>query len=231
MKSMYHILSVQVRRLVKSVSSMALVAGIAVQPAFVQAEEAAVQADGAEAVETANVEEANTIPPIAREQSSTIEQQDEAERARVAVNQFSDQLQALKKRVVSLNSQIRVLEEDLLFPANTQTTVFVSMNTGEFFDLESVKLKINDKVVASHLYSEKELFALEQGGVQRLHLANLGSGQHEITAFFTGQGPAGREYKRAASAVIEKQKGPAYVELQVLDSESKQQPEFIVRQW
>lgn len=170
-------------------------------------------------------------PMIEREQRSDANADAEARRAREAVNQFSDQLQSLKTRVVALNNNIRTLEEDLLFPVNTQTTVFVSMDTGKYFDLESVKLKLNDKLVTSHLYSDQELTALENGGVQRLYLANLGTGQHEVTAFFTGKGPMGRAYKRAATAMVSKEKGAAYVELRITDVESKQQPEFSVQQW
>ena len=48
---------------------------------------------------------------------------------------LDQEVQALKKEVLDLNRELFVLEEDLLFPANTQVAVFVSMDVGEFFAL------------------------------------------------------------------------------------------------
>src|SRR5688500_14665630 len=46
---------------------------------------------------------------------------------------LDETVQDLKKDVVDLNKELFVLEEELLFPANTQVAVFVSMDIGEFF--------------------------------------------------------------------------------------------------
>jgi hypothetical protein len=151
--------------------------------------------------------------------------------AQESVNALSAEIQELKQSVIALNKNLRVLEEDLLFPANTQVTVFLSLDVGEFFTLESVRLKLDGKLVTSHTYSEKEIAALAKGGTHRLHLANLSAGDHTLSAFFTGVGPHGREYKRGTSLKIRKETGPKYVELKVTDSTSKLQPEFSVKQW
>jgi hypothetical protein len=42
--------------------------------------------------------------------------------------------------VIDLNRDLFVLEEELLFPANTQVAVFVSMDVGDFFALDSISL-------------------------------------------------------------------------------------------
>jgi hypothetical protein len=73
--------------------------------------------------------------------------------------------------------------------------------------------------------------ALSRGGMHKLHMANLSVGDHSLSAFFTGMGPNGREYKRATNLNISKQNGPKYIELRITDSEMKQQPEFSVKQW
>ena len=86
------------------------------------------------------------------------------------------EIEALKKEVLSLNRDLFILEEDLLFPPNTQFSVFLSMDAGALFGLDSVQLKINDKNIANHLYTERELAALKRGGVQRLYIGNLPSG-------------------------------------------------------
>lgn len=140
-------------------------------------------------------------------------------------------IEALKKEVLSLNRDLFILEEDLLFPANTQFSVFLSMDAGLFFALDSVQLKIDDKNIANHLYTERELAALKRGGVQRLYLGNLASGEHEIVAIFTGIGPKGRDYRRGESIVIEKTTEPQFVEFVIADDTAKEQPRFDVRIW
>ena len=152
-------------------------------------------------------------------------------KAQESVNALSMELQELKQSVIALNKNLRVLEEDLLFPANTQVNVFLSLDVGRYFTLETVKLKLDGKIVASHNYDEKELVALARGGVHKLHMVNLSVGDHELSAFFTGLGPSGREYKRGTTLKIKKESGPKYVELKIADSTLKLQPEFSVEQW
>jgi hypothetical protein len=144
---------------------------------------------------------------------------------------LDEETQDLKKQVLDLNRDLFLLEEELLFPSNTQTAVFISMDVGEFFGLDSVELKIDDKDVANYLYTEREAGALLKGGVQRLYVGNLKAGEHELVAVFTGQGPHTRDYRRAASVVFEKGIGPKYIELTISDRETKQQPEFVVKEW
>lgn len=140
-------------------------------------------------------------------------------------------IEALKKEVLSLNRDLFILEEDLLFPSNTQFSVFLSMDSGALFSLDSVQLKVDDKNIANHLYTERELAALKRGGVQRLYIGNLPSGEHEIIAIFTGVGPKGRDYRRGESIVIEKTTEPQFVEFMIADDTGKEQPQFDVRVW
>lgn len=141
------------------------------------------------------------------------------------------EIKALKKEMLSLNRDLFILEEDLLFPPNTQFSVFLSMDAGALFSLDSVQLKINDKNIANHLYTERELTALKRGGVQRLYIGNLPSGKHEIVAIFTGIGPSGLDYRRGESVVIEKTTEPQFVELMIADDTGKEQPQFDLRVW
>ncbi len=141
------------------------------------------------------------------------------------------QIQSLKQEVMELNRDLLVLEEELLFPASTQVAVFVSMDVGALFQLDSVQVKLDDQVVAHYLYTERELKALYRGGVQRLYLGNLRSGKHELVAVFTGKGPHDRDYRRGASLSFEKATGPKYLELQIRDETSNLQPEFRVKEW
>lgn len=140
-------------------------------------------------------------------------------------------IQAAKTDVIRLNRDLLVLEEELLFPANTQMVVFVSMDVGKFFALDSVQVRLGDKLVASHLYTDPEVKALHRGGVQRLYLGNLKAGAHELVATFTGKGPHERDYKRGAVLKFDKGTDPKVVELQIRDGQGKLQPEFEVKVW
>lgn len=140
-------------------------------------------------------------------------------------------IQEAKGDVIRLNRDLLVLEEELLFPANTQVAVFLSMDVGKLFELGSVQVKLDDKVVANYLYTPLEVKALHRGGVQRMYLGNLKSGTHEIVALFTGGGPHFRDYKRGATVKFDKGTEPKYIELQIKDSAGKLQPEFVVKVW
>lgn len=144
---------------------------------------------------------------------------------------LDQEVQALKKEVLDLNRELFVLEEELLFPANTQVAVFVSMDVGEFFALDSVTIKLDNKEVANYLYTEREAEALLKGGVHRVYIGNLKAGEHELVALFTGKGPHARDYRRGATVKLEKGVGAKYIELKISDRASKAQPEFIVKQW
>jgi len=144
---------------------------------------------------------------------------------------LDDRIQQTKADVIRLNRDLLVLEEELLFPANTQVAVFVSMDVGLMFDLDSVQIKLDDKVVTTYLYTPLEVQALHRGGVQRVYLGDLKAGPHEIVAFFTGKGPHDRDYKRASTIKFDKSTEPKYIELQIKDVQQKLQPEFDVKVW
>lgn len=179
---------------------------------------------GAAATATAGKNAAATPPPAA--------DSDAAPADAVADTRGLDQeVQGLKKDVVDLNRDLFVLEEELLFPANTQVAVFLSMDVGDFFALDSVQLKIDQKEVINYLYTPREVEALLKGGVHRLYLGNLKVGPHELVAFFSGKGPNDRDYKRGATISFEKGIGAKYLELKINDRQRKQQPEFEIKDW
>jgi hypothetical protein len=144
---------------------------------------------------------------------------------------LDNRVQDLKSDVIKLNRDLLVLEEELLFPANTQVAFFVSMDVGKLFELDSLQIKLDDKLVTNYLYTPNEVQALHRGGVQRAYVGNLKSGTHEIVAFFTGKGPHERDYKRATTIKFDKGQEPKYIELRIKDSTGKLQPEFDVKVW
>src|SRR5215469_1394319 len=142
-----------------------------------------------------------------------------------------EQVQSLKSDVLDLNRDLFVLEQELLYPANTQVAVFVSMDAGTFFALDSVQLKIDGKEVADYLYTPREVHALVQGGVHRLYVGNLKVGKHELVAFLTGKGPHDLDYTRGATLDFQKDIGAKYLELTITDDQRKLQPQFRIKDW
>ena len=165
---------------------------------------------GADAVSTAKAAE----PPVA-----------------AASAPLDARIQDVKSEVIQLNRDLLVLEEELLFPANTQVAVFVSMDVGKMFELDSVQVKLDDKLVASYLYTPLEVQALHRGGVQRVYLGNLRTGTHELVALFTGKGPHERDYQRGTTLKFDKDTQAKFIELRIRDSSAKLQPEFDVKLW
>jgi hypothetical protein len=142
---------------------------------------------------------------------------------------LAQDIESLKQAMINLNRDLFILEEDLLFPASTQVAVYLSMDVGEYFALDSVKLVIGDETATQYLYTERQVNALYRGGVQRLYVGNVSQGEHELTAFFIGIGPQGREYKRAVTLAFDKSDEPIAIELSVVDSTAKQQPVFTAK--
>jgi len=140
---------------------------------------------------------------------------------------LDEQVQDIKKDVLELTSQLTLLEEKLLFPSNTQVSLFVALKGDEDFILDSMQIKMNNKVVAQHLYTFKELEALRAGGVQRIYTGNIKTGDHQLVASFIGRTKSGTEYQRSETFTVTKAVGPKFVEIQIAgDTASDQNLNF-----
>ena len=163
--------------------------------------------------------------------SVNLSAQESEDQEDVSDAELSQQVENVKRSALELNRDLLILEEELLFPSNTRLNVFLSMDVGYFFRLDSVKLSVDGEVVATHLYTDRQNYALNKGGVQRLYIGNLKQGDHELTAVFTGIGPNKREYKRGATTIVSKDRSARALELQIRDDEDKQQPSFSFVEW
>jgi hypothetical protein len=136
---------------------------------------------------------------------------------------LDEQVQDIKQDVLALTSELTLLEEKLLFPSNTQVSLFVSLAGDEDFVLDSMQIKMDDKVVAQHLYTYKEIEALRSGGVQRIYTGNIKTGDHKMVASFIGRAKSSDEYQRSASYTVTKAVGPKFVEIQLTGSSASDQ--------
>ena len=142
-----------------------------------------------------------------------------------------DDVQSIKEQVLELNKDLFILEEELLFPAETQLSVYVSLDVGEYFKLDAVKLMVDGEMVSSYLYTDRQIDALRRGAIQRLYQGNVRSGEHEVVAVFTGFGPQGENFRRATDITFNKDSDAKHLELKIIDSTALQQPEFVVKEW
>lgn len=141
------------------------------------------------------------------------------------------QLEQLRQQAIALNRELFILEEELLFPPQTQLAVFVSVDAGRFFQLDSIQLKLNDQAITAHLYTAAELAGLQRGAIHPLYKGNIRAGEHTLTAVFVGKGPEDQDYRRAVSHRFTKAEDAMLLELKISDSSANYQPDFSVETW
>jgi hypothetical protein len=114
------------------------------------------------------------------------------------------QVQEIKSDVLNIASELNNLEERLLYPSNTQVSIFVAIDENEDFRLDAVQLTINGELATHHIYSFKELEALQKGGVQRIYTANIPTGSHEIAVTMNGKLKNGKDFSESGSFTFSK---------------------------
>jgi hypothetical protein len=124
---------------------------------------------------------------------------------------LDQQVQEIKSDVLGIAAELTRLEERLLYPSNTEVAVFVSLAEGETFRLDSVQIQIDGAPVAHHIYSFKELEALQKGGVQRIYTGNLATGVHQLDVSVAGKRPGGGDFGETERFAFTKEVGPKLV--------------------
>jgi hypothetical protein len=101
----------------------------------------------------------------------------------------------------------------LLYPSNTQVSLFVSMTQGDKFRLDAMEVKIDGKDAAHHIYTYKELEALQKGGVQRIYTGNIRAGEHTLDVTMIGKTGGENDFRHTASYKFTKDVAPRLVEI------------------
>lgn len=135
--------------------------------------------------------------------------------SREQIKGLDEQIQEIKSDVLGIAAELSRLEEKLLYPSNTQVSLFVSLAPGAKFRLDAVEIQIDGKPVSRHLYTYKELEALRQGGVQRIYTGNITKGEHELRVSVLGKSESGGEYRQTGSFKLNKDVGPKLVGITV----------------
>ncbi len=136
------------------------------------------------------------------------------------VKGLDEQVQDIKKDVIDLAADLLQLEEKLLYPSNSQFAVFVSLAETEGLRLDAVQIKLENKVLAHHLYTFRELEALQKGGVQKIYIGNIKTGEHQLVVSYVAQNSSGSDIRRSSTYSVNKSVGPKFVEIKIGGTEA-----------
>jgi hypothetical protein len=130
---------------------------------------------------------------------------------------LDEQVQEIKSDVLGIAAELNQLEEKLLYPSGTQVAIFVSLLKGETFRLDSVEIQLEGKSVAHHIYTFKELQALQKGGVQRIYTGNIRTGDHDLQVSVMGKSAGGADVRKTKRFKVNKDVGPKIVEISLTE--------------
>src|SRR5438270_11183071 len=126
---------------------------------------------------------------------------------------LDEQVQQTKSDVLSIAAELNQLEEKLLYPSGTQVAIFVELAKGDAMRLDAVRLQIDGQLVAHYIYSAKELQALRKGGVQRIYVGNVATGDHKLEVLVDGKLEGGADFSRTGEFTFRKEVKPKLVGL------------------
>jgi hypothetical protein len=143
---------------------------------------------------------------------------------RAQMKGLDEQVQEIKSDVLNIAAELGRLEEKLLYPSNTQVSLFVALEKATSLRVDAVQIQINGQLVAHYIYSHKELDALQRGGVQRIYTGNVPTGAHELTVSVIGKSGGGKDYSESNRFTIDKGVGPKLIGITLAGPESGQPP-------
>jgi hypothetical protein len=131
---------------------------------------------------------------------------------------LDEQVQEIKSDVLGIAAELNQLEEKLLYPSGTQVAIFIALAKGDQMRLDAVRLQIDGQLVAHYIYSFKELEALRKGGVQRIYVGNVATGDHKLEVVVDGKLEGGADFSRTERFTIRKEVKPKLVGLTLAGS-------------
>jgi len=131
---------------------------------------------------------------------------------------LDEQVQEIKSDTLSIAQELSRLEEKLLYPSETQVAIFVTLAKDDQLRLDAVRLQIDGHLVAHYIYSFKELEALRKGGVQRLYVGNVTTGDHQLEVLVDGKTEGGADFSHTEKFAFHKEVKPKMVGLTVAGS-------------
>ena len=148
----------------------------------------------------------------------------DASRDQQQMRDLDEQVQQTKSDVLSISAELNQLEEKLLYPSGTQVAIFVALAKSDQLRLDAVRLQIDGQLVAHYIYSAKELEALRKGGVQRIYVGNVSTGDHQLNVLVDGKLKGGADFNRTEHFTFRKEVKPKLVELTVAGPDAGSTP-------
>lgn len=139
---------------------------------------------------------------------------------------LDQELQQFRKDMLDVNKRLLIMEEELMFPANAQLTLFVSLDVGRFLRPDSLTIDLDGKPVQSHLYTGREVDALMRGAIQRALTTIVKPGKHQLTVVVSGTDGRDRMVRRAATTEFYKDDGQKYLRLRIVDNQGSMQADL-----
>jgi hypothetical protein len=137
---------------------------------------------------------------------------------------LDEQIQEIKSDSLRMAAELSQLEEKLLYPSGTQVAIFVELAKGDTMRLDAVRLQIDGQLIAHYIYSAKELQALRKGGVQRIYVGNVATGDHKLDVLVDGKLEGGADFSRTGQFTFRKEVKPKLVGLTLAGPRSGNTP-------
>ena len=165
-----------------------------------------------------------TITPAPSQAAVRKPSQEEISSDQQQMRGLDEQIQDIKSDALRMAAELSQLEEKLLYPSGTQVAIFVELAKGDTMRLDSVRLQIDGQLVAHYIYSAKELEALRKGGVQRIYVGNVATGDHKLDVLVDGKLEGGADFSRTGEFTFRKEVKPKMVELTLAGPRSGNTP-------
>jgi len=143
---------------------------------------------------------------------------------------LDEQVQEIKSDVLSIAQELSRLEETLLYPSGTEVAVFILLAKNDPVRVDAVRLQIDGQLVAHYIYSFKELDALRKGGVQRLYVGNVTTGDHQLEVLVDGKREGGADFSHTEHFSFRKEVKPKLVGLTLAGPDSGN-PQIALGEW
>jgi hypothetical protein len=137
---------------------------------------------------------------------------------------LDEQIQEIKSDALRMSAELNQLEEKLLYPSGTQVAIFVALAKDDTMRLDAVRLQIDGQLVAHYIYGAKELQALRKGGVQRIYVGNVATGDHKLDVLVDGKLEGGADFNRTGQFTFRKEVKPKLVGLTLAGPRSGNTP-------
>ena len=137
---------------------------------------------------------------------------------------LDEQIQEIKSDALRMSAELSQLEEKLLYPSGSQVAIFVALAKGDTMRLDAVRLQIDGQLVTHYIYSAKELQALRKGGVQRIYVGNVATGDHKLDVLVDGKLEGGADFNRTGQFTFRKEVKPKLVGLTLAGPRSGNTP-------